>query len=291
MLSRGCPAVVDALVRRAGCELRRVPGTPLPGRPPAHLPRARDGGRGRSRRPARLTYARSRPSVGSAEPSNSGHNSRCDIVRFLMFPEPEHRPSGRSQLRRCVGVTRDVSPQLVGPVRRVRACDGPMLGAGVPVATVDEHSDPLLGEDDVGAPPERGQRSVCDPEPKARCVQPLPDRQLGRGVPRAVALHHLPGGLTACPAFVLRHSSMVPRTRNRVRACGPSLGRERCSDETTIGFPTVDPTAGDASGGASGDRDFLVEFAGPRQRVEDRSEAEHLQGSGEPCRSAEARPD
>lgn len=204
-----------------------------------------------------------------------------------MLPESEHRPSGSSQLRRRVSVSRDVSPQLVGPIRRVRACDSPMLGAGVPVATVDEHSDLLLGEDDVGGPPEGGQRSVRDPEPKARCVQPLPDRQLRRGVPRAVALHHLPGSLTACPTLVLRHMSMVPRTRNRVRACGPFaagefdalLGRERCSDETTIGSPAVDPAVGHASGGASGHRDFLVEFAGPRPRVEDRSEAEHLQGS------------
>jgi hypothetical protein len=140
-----------------------------------------------------------------AKLSNSDQYGGGDLVRFLMFPKSEHRPAGSAQLCRRISIPGDVSAQLLRPVRRVGPRNGPMLWAGMPVATIDKHGDALLSEDYVSGTTEGWFGTMGDPETKAGGVQPSSNRQLRRSVPGPVSLHDLPGGGTACPAHVTLH--------------------------------------------------------------------------------------
>ncbi len=154
-----------------------------------------------------------------AKLSNSDQYGGGDLVGFLMFPESEHRPAGSAQLCRRISIPCDVSAQLLGPVRRVGPRDGPMLWAGMPVATIDEDGDALPGEDDVSGATEGWFWPMGDPETKAGSVQPPSNRQLGRSVPGPVSLHDLPGGGAACPAHVTLHRSIVAGLEVPTRPC------------------------------------------------------------------------
>ncbi len=184
-------------------EFRRAPSMPTSGRPDTPFDDCR----------ARVVSARTTAATHLpwANLSNSDQYGGGDLVRFLMFPESEHRPAGSAQLCRRISVPSDVSTQLLGPVRRVRPRDGPMLWAGMPVATIDEDGDALLSEDDVSGTTEGWFGTMGDPETKAGGVQPSSNRQLGRSVPGPVSSHDLPGGGGTCPAYVTLHRSIVAR--------------------------------------------------------------------------------
>jgi hypothetical protein len=67
-----------------------------------------------------------------------------------MFPESHDPPATLSQDSRYRPITRHIPDQLLRPIGFIR-CWGPVaLGATVPVASINEDSQPLLMEYEIG---------------------------------------------------------------------------------------------------------------------------------------------
>lgn len=74
-----------------------------------------------------------------------------DFGRFLMFPEPEDRPSVVSEPAAGVLVSAPVGSDLLAPVVSVGLRHDEVFGAPVPEAPIDEYDDALLRECDIDA--------------------------------------------------------------------------------------------------------------------------------------------
>ena len=116
-----------------------------------------------------------------------------------MFPVAEDGPASFLEVSIRVGVTGPVGLDLDAPVVGVRFGLGVMGLAAVPEAAVDEHSDLLAWEDEVGRPSQFGQGPGVDPVAQSAAVDLRAHRQLGFRISPAVALHRTPRGVARGP--------------------------------------------------------------------------------------------
>src|ERR1700733_15665878 len=75
------------------------------------------------------------------------------LVRRLVLPSAKDPPTRFGQTGVGVAVSSDVALEFCAPVRRVGPRCGAMFRAAVPEAAVDEHSELLADENDVGLRP------------------------------------------------------------------------------------------------------------------------------------------
>jgi hypothetical protein len=88
----------------------------------------------------------------------------------LMLPDTHHRPSLRPKPPVSVAVATTVAGELGGPELGVRLRVGGVLWAGVPEAAIDEHSNSLTREDDVGPSASVELEGPVHPIPKAAAM-------------------------------------------------------------------------------------------------------------------------
>lgn len=136
-----------------------------------------------------------------------------------MLPEPEDPPSGILEPPGGIKIPRHVPSELFGPIVGVRPRNGPVIGAGVPIAAVDEDRDVLPGKHDVRCATERWLWAMCDAVSKSCCVQESAHCQLRRGIAGFVGLHYLPCGGTACPGLIRRHLHIIDEVVQGCRPC------------------------------------------------------------------------
>ena len=77
----------------------------------------------------------------------------CDLLRVVVFPEPEHDPTGLLKPTVGIGVASAVALHLPIPVVRVRSWGGVVLLAAMPPAPVYENGHPGAREDEIRCPP------------------------------------------------------------------------------------------------------------------------------------------
>lgn len=86
-------------------------------------------------------------------------------------------------------VTFHVPPELLLPPLLVVARERRVLGAGMPEATVDEHRDPFLGEEDVGPAPGHTRQRGIHPEPVTSPMESATEQHLRLRVAAALTTH------------------------------------------------------------------------------------------------------
>lgn len=105
-----------------------------------------------------------------------------------MLPEPQYHPPCGFERGVCFAIALDVALKLRQPVLGVALRQCRMLWATMPEATVDEDSDPLAREDDVGSPA-AAQGGEIDPVAQPRGVHQPAHCEFGLGVPAAIRPH------------------------------------------------------------------------------------------------------
>ena len=144
---------------------------------------------------------------------NSGRGSKDlndrsrDGTWLLMPPEPEHGSSRLSQSLIALSISRDVAPQLPGPIVSVRRRLGAVLRAGVPKAPVHLHRDALSRERRADSNAPARQRGIVLPEAQAGLLQLRAHPNLWSCVLGAISLHSPPHPLRRCPGIGVRRRS------------------------------------------------------------------------------------
>lgn len=154
---------------RPGPPCRSSPSTPthrLPRPPstalttqPRRRPRRRCGDRAGDRSSSPVA---TRVATGLCT-AHGGLNHVRHLHWCLVLPEPEHRPAGGLECCGCVSVTRPIRRDLRCPELRVGPCRSIVLGAPMPIATVDQHDDTTPRERDIHRAPQLWHRAVVDP--------------------------------------------------------------------------------------------------------------------------------
>lgn len=112
--------------------------------------------------------------------------SRQDPARHrvwvLVLPDAHDRPPSFDEKPVRVGITRRVGGELVLPPAGVVPGGGRVLGASVPVTTIDEDGQPSTGERDVDAAPRRTRHRVPDSISQPVRMEDATEGELGGGV-------------------------------------------------------------------------------------------------------------
>jgi hypothetical protein len=106
-----------------------------------------------------------------------------------VLPDTEDRPTSGLEVSVVATITRHVAIQLLLPVAGIRRRRGSMLGASMPVATIDKNGEPGSWEDDVGTTSDPRHSYTVLPEAKTSSVKLGPQGDLGAGIRAPVALH------------------------------------------------------------------------------------------------------
>lgn len=121
-------------------------------------------------------------------------NPVCGVPRCLMLPDPDHGPSGCAELSLVETITFDVSSDLRAPISGIGSWTRSVLRTSVPEAAIDEDSNLLATEDDVGPAVQALQWSSIDSIPEATPMQLRPEGKLRASVALPIALHDRSGG-------------------------------------------------------------------------------------------------
>lgn len=116
----------------------------------------------------------------------------CRGSHGLMFPHPDHAPTGLGQRLVVATVPSNVEVELRSPPLPVCRWEVPVLGACMPEASVDEYRDPPAREHDVGLASDPSHWSMINPEAKPAPMQLAAEGELGTSVAAAVGLHRRP---------------------------------------------------------------------------------------------------
>lgn len=106
-----------------------------------------------------------------------------------MLPDANDLPASSAKGGVVSTVSRDVARDLRVPVVAVRRRLGAVLGAGMPEAPINEHSDPTSPKDDVRTAPTVGLGSDIDAKAQTTAVESGTERSLRSRVDTSVSHH------------------------------------------------------------------------------------------------------
>jgi hypothetical protein len=121
--------------------------------------------------------------------SEACHNFRDYLLRILMFPVPQYSPSLTYQSIVSVVVALDVSSQFLLPPFPICSRHCAVIGAAMPITSVDENGYLPPREEDVCSPPEFRDRRPINEVPKPLLMKQAPDRDLGLRIATRLVLH------------------------------------------------------------------------------------------------------
>jgi len=126
-------------------------------------------------------------------PSEGGEPAGCQYVRhrvgIFVFPDMQRLPTHFTKAAIVAPIPGNGGIELRSPPVAIRLRTHPMLGAGVPEATIDEYSHPKPGQHEIRL---SGEVPAVKPKANPACMKSTPQRNLGPGVPRPLTGHEVP---------------------------------------------------------------------------------------------------
>lgn len=133
----------------------------------------------------------------------------------------------------CISISSDIPSEFRRPILGVRPRDGSVCRACMPVAAVDENSDPLTREHDVSRAAQLGNRTVMHSVAEAGRMDQSANSEFGRRVARLVCSHDTSRCGAAGPTLVFDHPRSLTKPRKGYRqvgcipTCAPDAPRPR----------------------------------------------------------------
>ncbi len=185
-----------------------------------------------------VTVRRIRQRSGPTSPSvatltDSGCYPQGGLLDVLVLPYADDAPPVLSKATVGVSVSLDVHRDLLGPEGRIHGRGCVMSRTAVPETAVEEHRDPLTGEDQICGPGEGLDRPSVDPVAEPKLVDSRTKAQLRSRIPMPVGLHRSPGASRTCPR--VRFGCLGPVYRRGLLA--PVMPAHRCVAEIESTLP------------------------------------------------------